>query len=313
MMFDGIGYRVLVLAIFTLCGPIPSFGADIDKPMESVEGKGCYRYGDDESPSLAKKKALAFAQQQAVSSFRVWVESSSKVKNFELKEDLVQTLSGGNLHHIQIQDEIRKNQEICITIQAKLDPQEIDQKIAQRLEQRDIQDTLSSDSLSPEPAFGLRMWVDKPDGQYLEGDYLVIKIQSEQDTYLKLDYFQADCIVVHLVPNIYRQQAFIQKGQTYEFGGESSPERFVISEPFGDETIKAVASQVPFLDSLIPKEATSNCKKYVQTLEDGLKVQMRGIRLIPGFQPKGPGMASAKTTLYTSNKEVVEHKKDLKQ
>jgi hypothetical protein len=311
MMFEGIGYRLLVLAIFILNCPIPSFGSNFDKRMETVEGKGCYRYGDDEPPSLAWKKAKAFAQQQAVSNFRVWVESSSKVKNFELKEDLIQTLSGGNLYNIQIQNETRENQEICIIIQAELDPQEIDQKIAQRLEQNDIRDILSSDSLTPEPAFGLRIWLDKPDGQYLEGDSLVIKVQSEQDVYLKLDYFQADCTVVHLVPNIYRQQAFIQKGQTYEFGGEHSPERFEISEPFGDETIIAVASQNPFLDSLLPKETTSNCKKYVQTLQDSLKLQ-------PGFQPKGKrgvkvksGMTSTKTTLYTASKEVGEYKKDL--
>jgi hypothetical protein len=311
MMFHVIVYRVLVLGIFTLYCPTLSFGADLDKPMESVEGEGCYRYSDDEPPAIAKKKAMAIAREQAVSNYRVWVESSTKVKNFELKEDLIQTISGGMLYHIQIQNEIRKNQEICMSIRAELDPKEIDQKISQRLGQRDIQDSLSSDSLTPEPAFGLRIWLDKPDGQYLEDDYLVIKVQSEQDAYLKLDYFQADCNVVHLVPSIYRQQAFIQKGQIFEFGGEYSPERFVISEPLGDETIMAVASQKPFLDSLIPKEATSNCKKYVQTLQDGLKLQ-------PGFQSKGTrgiklksGMASAKTTLYTSSKEVVEHKKDL--
>lgn len=310
-MLNGIGYRFLLLSIFTIYAPTMSFGADLEKPMESVEGEGCYRYGDDEPPSLAKQKAKAIAQEQAVSNFRVWVESSSTLENFELKKDLIQTISGGMLHRIKIQKEDRKNQEICITIKAELDPQEIEGKIAQRVEQRKIQDSLASDALTPEPAFGLRIWLDKPDGQYVEDDYLVIKVQSEQDAYLKLDYFQADCNVVHLVPNIYRQQAFIQKGQTYEFGGEYSPERFVISEPLGDETIIAVASRTPFLDSLIPKEAKSNCKKYVHTLEDGLRSQ-------PGFQPKGTrgvklqsGMTSAKTTLYTSTKEVVQHKKDL--
>lgn len=310
-MCNGMGYRILALALFTIFVPTLSFGADPEKPMDSVEEKGCYKYGDDESPTIAKKKAMALAREQAVSNYRVWVESSNKVQNFELKEDLIQTISGGMLNSVKIKNENRENQEICITIQAEVDPKEVEQKISQRVEQREIQDSLSSDALTPEPAFGLRIWLDKPDGQYVEGDALVIKVQSEQDVYLKLDYFQADCNVAHLVPNMYRQQAFIQKGQTYEFGGEYSPERFVISEPFGDETIIAVASRNPFNDSLVPKETQSNCKNYLQTLESGLKLQ-------PGFLQRGKrgvkiksGMANAKTTLYTSSKEVVEHKKDL--
>jgi hypothetical protein len=44
---------------------------------------------------------------------------------------------------------------------------------------------------------------------------LVIYVQSDRDAYLKLDYFQADGTVVHLVPNVYRGQAFIKGGKKY--------------------------------------------------------------------------------------------------
>ena len=35
--------------------------------LETVSGTGCYTYGDDQTPALAKRAALALAQEQALS------------------------------------------------------------------------------------------------------------------------------------------------------------------------------------------------------------------------------------------------------
>ena len=74
---------------------------------------------------MAKKKAEALARERAVSSYAVWVESSTKVKNFQLQEDLIQTISAGMLRNVSIDDEIWKGREICITLSADITPQDI--------------------------------------------------------------------------------------------------------------------------------------------------------------------------------------------
>ena len=276
-------------------------------PRESVQGKACYSFGDEETPIMAKKKAEALARERAVSGYRVWVESSSKVKNFQLQEDLIQTISAGMLHRVAIDEEEWDGRQICIELSAEIDPQDIDTEVSRRQDQQEIKEEVTSESFKPEFAFGLRIWLNKADGRYVEGDYLIITVQADRDAYLKLDYFQANGTVVHLVPNLFRGQAFIQKGETYIFGGEDSPERFIISEPFGDEVIKAVASAQPFLEELTPKENVSESHAYVKTLKKGLSVQ-------PGFKGKQRGiriMSGASASLYTSSREVLDFKKAL--
>jgi len=272
---------------------------------ESVQGKACYSFGDDETPIMAKKKAEALARERAVSGYRVWVESSSKVKNFQLQEDLIQTISAGMLHMVAIDEEEWDGRKICIALSAEIDPQDINMEVSRRQDQQQIQAEVTSEFFTPDPAFGLQIWLNKADGWFVEGDYLVIKVQVDRDAYLKLDYFQANGTVVHLVPNLYRDQAFIQKGKTYVFGGENSPERFIISEPFGDEVIKAVVSVQPFSEALIPKENISESHAYLKNLKRGLSVEpgfkkgtVRGIRIMSG----------ASASLNTSSREVMDFK-----
>ena len=282
-----LSYTILFLL---LCIPALGLGAD----LVPVEGQHCYQYGDDESVNVAKKKALALAREVAVSNFKVWVEVNTTVKDFELEKDWVETIAVGMLQG-ETRQVRKKGQEICTTVRAQIDPQEVNALIEQRKKQSTIKAQIMNQMSSS--AFGLKVWLDKPDGRYLEGDYLVIKVQSEHDAYLKLDYFQADCKVIHLVPNLFRQQAFIKKDTIYTFGDKNSPERFRIQSPFGDEVIKAIASKTPFPASQISPETVSHCEPYVETLERG---RTRGIVL------EG-NLASTEASLFTASLEKFEH------
>jgi hypothetical protein len=297
-------WAIIFCGILIVMAPVQ---AQESTPREVVQGKACYSFGDDETPLMAKKKAEALARERAVSGYRVWVESSSKVKNFQLQEDLIQTISAGMLHKVAIDQEEWNGREICVEISAEIDPKDIDTEVGRRQDQQEIKDEVTSESFNPDSSFGLRIWLNKADGRFVEGDYLIIKVQADRDAYLKLDYFQANGTVVHLVPNLFRGQALIQKGETYVFGGEDSPERFIISEPFGDEVIKAVASAQPFLEALTPKENVSESEAYVKTLKKGLSVQ-------PGFKGTKRGiqiMSGASAALYTTSRELEDFKKTL--
>ncbi|MBH0203162.1 MAG: hypothetical protein HP496_12920 [Nitrospira sp.] len=72
------------------------------KGLETVRGNACYRFGDEETPAKARRGAIALAQEQAIRSHRVFVESSTRVKNFQMEEDLIQTASAAMLQEMQI-------------------------------------------------------------------------------------------------------------------------------------------------------------------------------------------------------------------
>jgi hypothetical protein len=273
--------------------------------LEPVRGIGCYSFGDNETPAQAKKAAMALAQEQAVKSHRVFVQSASTVKNMQLEEDLIQSASAGMLHEIQVEKQTRKDQEICITIIAKLSPAKMEELIQQRLNAKDLAQAAQDSMLTAGSAFGLRVWTNKQE-PYVEGDSLVISVQADRDAFLKLDYYQADGTVVHLVPNLYGGEAFIRAGRVYTFGANGA-ESFTIKSPFGPETIKAIASTQPFGKSLVSKRSTENAAEYLTELKSGL----RGVQIAAGIQTGGAEggnqWAEASVGLTTMSRSVVNH------
>ncbi len=269
--------------------------ADTADKLESVRGSGCYRFGDEETPAKARRAAMAIAQESAIRTHRVFVESSSRVRNFQLEDDLIQTASAAILQNVVVEKEERKNQEVCITLTARLSPVSVEDLIRQRVQAREISQEAQAVALPEQAGFGLRLWTNQDQARFIENDRLIIYVRSERDAYLKLDYFQADGTVVHLVPNLYRGQAFIAAGRTYAFGDETGPDQFVVKAPFGDETIKAIASVRPFELAHAPAKATGASRPYLDDLKEGV----RGIKVVA---------AAASVGLTTESKAVAEYK-----
>ena len=288
----------LVFSSVTACLPVNSsvsgVGQDAPKSLETVRGSGCYKFGDEETPAKARRGAMAIAQEQAIRSHHVFVESSVRVKNFQLEEDLIQTASAAMLQEIQIEKEDRKAQEICITLTAKISPVSMEDMIRQRVNAKEIAQTAKTALVPDQPAFGLKVWTNKPEGRFLENEKLIIYVQSDRDAYLKLDYFQADGTVVHLVPNVYRGQAFIKGGKKYDFGDETSPEQFLINAPYGTEAIKAIVGVRPFDDSGAEgAPSVSDSRTYLQS-------GLRGIKVVA---------ATSSVEISTESRAVADYKK----
>jgi hypothetical protein len=267
--------------------------ADGTKGLETVRGAECYRFGDEETPAKARRAAVILAQEQAIRSHGVFVKSSSLIKNFQMEEDIIQTASSAMLHDIKIEKEERKPQEVCITLSAKISPVSVEDMIKQRVGAKEIAQSAKATAVPAQPQFGMKVWTNKPDGRFYEGEKLIVYVRSERDAYLKLDYFQADGTVTHLVPNIYRGQAFITGGKTYSFGDETSPEQYVISEPYGTEAIKAIMGVRPFETAADEDKAVGDSRNYLQRL--------RGIKVVA---------AASSVELNTESRAVAEYKKE---
>jgi hypothetical protein len=247
-------------------------------PLETVSGVGCYAYGDNETPAQAKQAAQTIAQEKAVRSHRVFVQSATKVRNFQLEDNVIQTASAGMLEQIKVEKEEKKpGQEICVTISAKLSPVSIEEMIQQRINAKDIaQEAAKSKVLSASSGFGVRLWTNKEDGQFIEGERLMIYVTPERDGYLQLDYFQADGTVVHLVPNLFSGQVMVKAGQTYVFGDDTSSQHFVIQHPFGNETVKAMLSAQPAEMAVKSEKPVEDSRDYLKILKAGT----RGVGLV---------------------------------
>ncbi len=268
--------------------------AEGGRGLETVRGYACYGFGDDQTPAQARRGAMVKAQEEAVRSFGVFVKSSSRIKNFQMEEDIIQTTSAAMLQDIVVEKEERKPQEICITLRARISPVSLEEMIKQRLGAKEIAQEAQATLNPPQPKFGVKVWTNKPNGRYSEGEKLIVYIQVERDAYLKLDYFQADGTVVHLVPNMFRGQAFIQAGKTYSFGDEASPEQFLIQEPYGAEVIKAITGVQPFDVTADDEKPVGDSKAYLNRL--------RGIKVVA---------ATSSVDLHSESRAVSEYKKGI--
>lgn len=265
----------LIGILLSVHSPAVVLAAPESQQKETVHATRCYRYGDQESYDGARKSAVAIALKEAVQSHRIFVEAATKVKNFQLEDDIIATTSSAMLKELKVEKEERKEQEVCVTISARLDLQTTEETIRQRLAAKEVAKEAREAVATQRQDFALTVWTNKPSNNFLEHDRLIIYVKSERDAYLRLDYFQADGTVMHLVPNVIRGQAKIEAGKTYAFGDANSPEDFIIQAPFGDEVINAMASQTPIVLSNEPTGPTSDSLTYIKSSLRGVRLQQK--------------------------------------
>ena len=297
----------LLIATAIMSWAMSGQGAMAAQLLETVVGTGCYTYGDDQTPALAKRAALALAQEQAVRSHHVFVSSKSTVTNFQLEEDIVTTASSGMLEQIHVDKQDSKGQEVCVTITAKLSPIKLNSVIQQKTKAQQVADAAQMPVLTDGSGFELKLWTYKQGGEvFVEGDDLEISVKSNRDAFLKIDYYQADGTVVHLVPNMFVDDAFVQAGKTYTFGGRHSRSGFRITGSFGAETIKAVASTHPLDATLASGKTVEESQGYLNNFH----ATMRGIQITAN--PKQPAQWAESTFgLTTVSKALLDHREFL--
>lgn len=93
--------------------------------------------------------------------------------------------------------------------------------------------------------FQVGVWSDKGvEAVYIEGDKLVLRIQSEISAYLLVDYYQSDGNVVHLLPNSVDRNV-VEAGKAFVIGKSPEGYQFVVTPPFGQELLTVIASPRP--------------------------------------------------------------------
>lgn len=265
-----VGVRIALVASLLLLSP--AWAATVNPPaLEPVKGEACWALGDGETPLQAEQMARMLAEEQAVRSHRVYEQSSSMVNNLQLEDDLIRSASADELQEVQVERQEQKGNKLCVTITAKLSPAKLEEVIRQKVRARGVAITAAEPLVSGHSAFGIRVWINRRDGQYVEGERLIVSVQADRDSYIKLDYYQADGTVVHLVPNLYRGTASIKAGQTYTFGGPGDREVFTIRGPFGAEAIKVVASTKPFDGASASRPDSDDSRDYLEILRSELR------------------------------------------
>jgi tetratricopeptide (TPR) repeat protein len=89
-------FNMIVVAFFLL--PSTGYGE-----VKEIISEGTYNMGDGETPTVAESRALFNAKRAAIEQAGTYIESYSKVKNFQLAHDEIQVLASGVMEVIVLQ------------------------------------------------------------------------------------------------------------------------------------------------------------------------------------------------------------------
>ena len=105
-----VGYVLLFLF------PALSWGAD------RIQGNACYTYGDNESLVQAEQMTRTLAIRNAIESYSIFIESTSKVTDLQLSSDLINTISTGQVKRIKILKRLQSGRKLCYTVEGYVEP-----------------------------------------------------------------------------------------------------------------------------------------------------------------------------------------------
>ena len=112
--------RLLFIAM-TIVILLVSFGL----AQDTIQGMYSYTYGDSESLVDAKQTCRNLAVRDALESYYLFVESTTDVENFQLKDDLIRSITAGNVRDVTIVDQAVDGRTISMTVTGVVNPEEI--------------------------------------------------------------------------------------------------------------------------------------------------------------------------------------------
>ena len=99
--------------------------------QDTIRGTYSYTYGDKESLVEARSTCKDLALREAIESYYIFVESSTDVENFQLKEDIIKSITAGYVKNVQIVEQNEEGRTITMTVEASVDPDEVKALVAQ--------------------------------------------------------------------------------------------------------------------------------------------------------------------------------------
>lgn len=128
----------MMMALFLLMAQVSVFAE-----TKEVMAEGTYVMGDGETPTIAEERALLQAKRSAVEQAGTYVQSFSRVKNYQLTEDEVVVLASGVME-VQVVDKKRtingNGIEFWVKIKATVDSDKIQEMAAKVKDKENMDD-----------------------------------------------------------------------------------------------------------------------------------------------------------------------------
>ncbi len=112
---------------------IISYTSSTHAAQAEIHGEYCYHYGDSESLIVAKEIAYAMALRRAIATYNTFVASTTVVKDFQLRKDLIETIVSGYVENIKIVKQDIEGRKVCTELVGYVNPQAVKKILSKKI------------------------------------------------------------------------------------------------------------------------------------------------------------------------------------
>ena len=266
------------LIFLVLILPQEIFGQNL-KTIDAVpdqEKRSCIQTVDgyaylSENMTLAQTRVAAFAnaKRQALEAGRTYIQSKTKVKDFEVEYDLIWSDAEGAVTILEQKDHgVKDNTRYHVWVKA-----EVEYELKPKGQQATQGHVMDKDA-----PLTVRVWTSKK--QYRDGENIVISIQGNRDFYARIVDITSDGNIVQLLPNDYRRVDFFKAGKVYKIPDQGDHFDLKVTAPYGEDQIVVYASEVP-VGQVTMQPVGQGLSRY-RGSRKSLATMTRGINVVPG-------------------------------
>jgi hypothetical protein len=226
---------------------------DQEQRSNIVEVDGYVQLSEEKSIRDVRQEAFANARRQALENAESRIKSQTRVENYQLQYDLIESGAEGVVKVLEQKDfGIENNSRYHVWIKAEVTY--VLRPPAEPAKQKAL--------MSPEAPLTVKVWTDKK--SYADGEYITIYMEGNRDFYARIVNISSDKKVIQLLPNGYRQ----------------------VTPPYGQERIVVYASETPMGD--IPMAPLAAGLQEYKGSNDDLAFRVRSIQPV-ARSTKHPG------------------------
>ena len=272
-------YQALIFSLFFLTLVVPR-EICAQKPtatdvVPDQEKRSCIQAVDgyaqlSENMTLAQTRAAAFtnAKRQALEGARTYIQSKTKVKDFQVEYDLVWSDSEGAVTVLEQKDHgVEENTRYHVWIKAEV---EYDLKPKRQQEAQGY-------ILDRDAPLTVKIWTSKK--QYRDGESIQIYIRGNRDFYARIVDITSAGNIIQLLPNDYRKVDFFKAGRVYKIPDKGDHFDLKVTAPYGEDQIVVYASEVPV--GRVDMEAVGQGLRRYKGNRKSLATMTRGIEVSP--------------------------------
>ena len=194
-----------------------------------------YGYADKQNnQELTKIQEQAYinAKRNILEKSMIHIKSYSRVENFMLEYDLIQSESEGFLRILEKKDlGFTGDNRYCVWIKAEV------------IYIFNGENTSRKANQSVQGPLSVKIWTEKE--KYILEEKVKIFLLPNKDCYLRVIYKDAQNNVLQIFPNQHQKDNYFKADKLYTIPGDSDPYEFTVSSPFGEEKITIFASTSP--------------------------------------------------------------------